>query len=117
MAKPKKDLSKMIDAAKNLPHHYKEYLSLGEVICKSIPFKDYFYLRFVFEPNNVHYYSFKSNKSSIEEPNCSTSLSNEEEEGTKSEDSSNPSACLSIMRFFGFYSRRVSEINDNSTIK
>ena len=40
MANPKKDLTKMIDAAENLPRHYKEYLSLGEVICKSIPFKD-----------------------------------------------------------------------------
>ena len=35
MANPKKDLAKMIDAAENLPHHYKEYLALGEVICKS----------------------------------------------------------------------------------
>ena len=40
MANPKKDLAKMIDAVENLHHHYEEYLSLGEVICKSIPFKD-----------------------------------------------------------------------------
>ena len=43
MANPKKHLSKMIDESENLPHHYKEYLSLGEEICKSIPFKEYFY--------------------------------------------------------------------------
>ena len=90
MANPNKDLAKMIDGAENLPHHYKEYLSLGEVICKSIPFKDYFYCKFWFEPTNVDDYSFKSNKSSIEEPSCSTSLSNEEEEERKSEESPNP---------------------------
>ena len=49
MANPKKDLAKMIDAAENLPRHYKEYLSLVEVICKSIPFKDYFYCKFGLE--------------------------------------------------------------------
>ena len=42
MANPKKDLAKMIDASEKLPHHYKEYLALGENICKFIPFKDYF---------------------------------------------------------------------------
>ena len=70
MANPKKDLSNMIDAAENLSHHYKEYVSLGKVICKSIPFKDYFYCRFGFEPKNLDYYSFKRNKSSIEELSC-----------------------------------------------
>ena len=79
MTNTKKDLSKIIDAIENLPHHYKEYLSLGEEICKYIPLKDYFYYIFVFEPNNVDYYSFKSRKSSIEEPICSTSLRNEEQ--------------------------------------
>ena len=93
LANPKKDLSKMIDAVENLPQHYKEYLPLGEDIYKSIPFKEYFYCRFGFEPKNVDDSSFKSSKSSIEEPSCSTSLSNEEEEGTKSEESSNPSTC------------------------
>ena len=67
--------------------------------------------------HNVYDYSFKSNKSSIEEPSCSTSLSNEEEEGTRSEVSSNPSRCSSIMILFGFYSRRVSIGDDHSTIK
>ena len=45
MDNPKKDLSKMIDPSENLPHHYKEYLSLGEDICKSIPFKEYILLQ------------------------------------------------------------------------
>ena len=40
MANPKKDLEKMVDAIENLPRHYKEYLSLGGEICKSIPFKE-----------------------------------------------------------------------------
>ena len=43
-ANPKKDLAKMIDARENFPHHYEEYLALGEKICKFIPLKDYFYL-------------------------------------------------------------------------
>ena len=85
MANPKKDLSKMIDVGENLPHHYREYLSLGEDICKSITFKEYFYCRFGFEPKNVYDYYFNIIKSSIEEPSYSTSLSNEEEEGTKRE--------------------------------
>ena len=117
MDNPKKDLSKIIDAIENLPHHYEEYLSLGEKICKSIPLNEYFYYIFGFEPKNVDDYSFKSNKSSIEELSCSTSLSNEEEEETKSKASSNPSTCSSILRLFGFYSRIFSISNDNSTIQ
>ena len=80
MANPKKYLAKMIDVAENLPHHYKEYISLGEVICKYISFKVYSYFRFLFEPKNVEDYSFKRNKSAIEEPSCFTSLRNKEEE-------------------------------------
>ena len=83
MANPKKDLAKMIDAAENLPHHYKEYLALGEMICKSIPFKDYFYCIFVFEPKNEYHYSFKRRKSSIKEPSCSNYVSKEEEREAK----------------------------------
>ena len=86
MANPMKYLAKMIDAIENFPHHYKAYPSLGEEICKSIPF-EYFNCRFGFKPNNVYDYSFKRNKSSIKEPCWSTSRSNEEEEGTKSEES------------------------------
>ena len=58
---------------------------------------------------------YKSIKSSIEEPSCSTSLSNEEEEGTKSEESSNPSACSSILTFFVFSSRIFCISNYHST--
>ena len=65
MANPKKDLAKMIDASENLPHHYKEYLALGENICKFIPFKDYFYLRFGFDPKDVDENSFNSSNSSV----------------------------------------------------
>ena len=62
MADPKRDLANMIDAIENLPRHYKDYLALGEEICKSIPFKEYFYFIFGFEPEYLDYYSFKSNK-------------------------------------------------------
>ena len=65
MASPNKDLEKMIDAIKNPPHHYKEYLASGEEICKSIPFKEYFYCRFGFKPKNLYDYSFNRNNSSI----------------------------------------------------
>ena len=65
MANPKKDLAKIIDDIENMPHHYKEYLSLGEEICKFIPFKDYFYFRFRFDPKDVDDYSINIIKSSI----------------------------------------------------
>ena len=39
MGNPKKDLAKPMDAIEKLPHHYEEYLALGEEIRKSIPFK------------------------------------------------------------------------------
>ena len=83
MANPKKDLAKMIYASENLPHHYKEYLALGEKICKFIPFKDYFYFRFVFDPKDVDENSFNASKSSIEEPSCSNYVSKEEERKSK----------------------------------
>ena len=41
----------------------------------------------------------------------------EEEEGTKGEDSSNPSACSIFLSLFGFYSNRVSKVYDMSTNK
>ena len=62
MANPKKDLSNIIDAIENLPHHYEEYLALGEDICKSIPFKEYFYCIFGYEAKNVYdYFSWAIN--------------------------------------------------------
>ena len=117
MANTKKDLSKIIDEVENFPHHYEEYLDLGKEICKSIHLKEYFYCIFGFEPKNLDDFSFKSDKSSIEEPSCSTSLSNEEEEERKSEESSNPYVCSRIPILFGFYSRRVSARNDHSTFQ
>ena len=78
MANPKKDLVKMIDANENLPHHYKEYLALGEKICKFIPFIDYLYFRFGFEAKDVDEHSFNGIKSSVEEPSCSNYVSKEE---------------------------------------
>ena len=77
MANPNKDLSKMIDASENLPHHYKEYLSLGEENCKFIHFKDYFYFRFGFNPKYVDENSLNTRKSSIEEPSFSNYTSKE----------------------------------------
>ena len=83
MDNPKRDLENMIDASENLPHHYKEYLALGENICKLIPFKDYFYFIFVFEPKDVDDNYFNGRKSSIEEPSCSNYVSKEEERESK----------------------------------
>ena len=65
--------------------------------------------------HNANENSFKINKSSIEEPSCSNSVSKEEERGSKEEDSSKPSTSSSIIRFFGFSSRRVSKSCDLST--
>ena len=110
MVSSKKDLAKMIYAAENLPHHYKEYLSLGEVICKSIPFKDYFYFIFWFVTKNVDDYSFRSIKSSIEELSCSTSQSKGEEKRTKSEDSLEPSTHGFFEKLFGFSWKRDQRI-------
>ena len=83
MAHPKKDLANMIDASENMPHHYKQYLALGEKICNFIPFKYYFYFRFGFEPKNVDEHYFNRNKPSIEEPICSNYVNKEEEREAK----------------------------------
>ena len=116
MANPKKDLAKMIDASENLPQHYKEYLTLGENICKVIPFKDYFYFRFGFDPKDVDENSFNARKSSIEEPICSNYVSKEEERKSKREDAPKTYVGPSIMRLFGFYFSRSSKSGDRSTI-
>ena len=110
MANPKKELAKIIEAIENLPYHYKEYLALGEGICKSIPFKEYFYLRFVFEPKNVDDYSLKSSKSSIEEPSCSNYVSKEEEREAKREDATKTYVGPSILRLFGCCPRDIPKM-------
>ena len=69
MANPKKDLAKMIDASENLPHHYNEYLALGENICKFIPFKDYFYFIFEFDPKDVDEKYFNGSKTILKGTN------------------------------------------------
>ena len=51
------------------------------------------------------------------EPSCSTSLKKEEEEGTKGEDSSKPSAYSRFKSLFGFSSNRDSGYCDMSTPK
>ena len=71
-----------------MPRCYQEYLELGKDICVAMNFKDYVYIEYGFWPQNVDENSFKRIKESIEEPSYSTSLSKEEEEGTKGEDSS-----------------------------
>ena len=112
----RKDLAKIIDAIENFPHHYEEYIAMEKHICKSIPFKEYFIISDLeLSPRMQMITPYKSIKSSIGEPSCSTFLSNEEEEGTKSEESSNPSACSSILIFFVFPSRIFYVSNDHST--
>ena len=106
----------MIDASENLPQHYKEYLALGENICKFIPFKDYFYFRFGFEPKDVDEHSLKSRKSSIDEPICSNYVSKEEEREAKKEDAAKKYVSPSIMRFFGCSPSRSSKSGNMSTI-
>ena len=61
--------------------------------------------------------TYARRKESIEEQICYTSMIKEEEEGTKGEDSSNPSACLIFMSLFGFPSNIDSKVCDMSTNK
>ena len=92
----------MIEACENMPCYYKEYLTLLKTIGAVMTFKEYAYLMYGFWPQNVDYNFFKRRNSSIEDPSCSTSLSKEEEEGTKGEDSSKPYVCSIFMSLFGF---------------
>ena len=82
---------------------YKEYLTLGENIGAGMRFKEHVYLKYGFWPQNVDDNSFKRINASIEVPSCSTSLSKEEEEGTKGEDSSKASACSIFPEFDCFF--------------
>ena len=83
----------------------------------SINFKEYVYRKYGFWNHNFYDHSFKSINASIEEPIFSTSLSKEEEEGTKGKDSSKPFACSIFLSLFGFSSNRVSKGYDMSTNK
>ena len=53
----------------------------------------------------------------MEEPSCFNYVSEEEEEGTKGEDSPKPSTCSRLKRFFGFPSKKDSKYCDMSTNK
>ena len=74
---------------------------MGKKIYENISFGEYVYFKYRFYPKSVNENSFKSKKSSIEEPSCFTSVS-KEEEGTKGEDSSKPYVCSIFMSLFGF---------------
>ena len=113
----KKYLTNIIEACENMPRCYEEYLALGKKICANIDFGEYIYFKYGFWNKHVNERSFKSIKPSREKLSCSTSLSKEEEEGTKGEDSSDTSKCSRFMRFFGFYSNKDSKHCEMSTTK
>ena len=54
------EISRRLAATKNMHSHYQEYLALGEDICVSLPFKNYFTIKYGFWPKNVDEDSFKS---------------------------------------------------------
>ena len=87
-----KNLTEIFEACENMSHCYEDYLALGRNICASLSFRDYIYFKYGFWPKHYYENSFKIRNPSREEPSCSTSLRKEEEEGTKGEDSSKPSA-------------------------
>ena len=99
----KKNLAEIIEACENMPHYYEDYLALGRNICANLSFRDYIYFKYGFWPKHDYEHSFNIRNPSREEPSCSTSLRKEEEEGTKGEDSSKPSAYSRFKSFFGFY--------------
>ena len=113
----KKDLTKMIEACENMTHCYEDYLDLGRNICSNLYFRDYIYFKYGLQPKHDYENYFNRIKPSREEPSCSTSLRKEEEEGTKSEDCSNPSVCSRFNSLFGFPSNRASKYCDMSMNK
>lgn len=54
------EISRRLAATKNMHYHYQEYLAIGEDICESLPFKNYFTIKYGFWPKNVDEDSFKS---------------------------------------------------------
>ena len=112
-----KNLIEIIEACENMSHCYKDYLALGRNICANLSFGDYIYFKYGFWPKHDYEHSFNISKPSREEPSCSTSPRKEEEEGTKGEDSSKPSAYSIFKSLFGFSSNRYYEYCDMSTPK
>jgi len=53
------EISRRLAATKNMHYHYQEYLAIGEDICASLPFKNYFTIKYGFWPKNVDEDSFK----------------------------------------------------------
>ena len=114
----KKNLTDIIEACENMSHYYEDYLDLGRNICANLYFGDYIYFKYGFWPKHYYENSFKRNKLSREEPIFSTSLrKEEEEEGTKGEYSSKPSAYSRFKSLFGFSSNIDYEYCDMSTPK
>ena len=113
-----KDLTEIIEACDNMPHYYEDYLALGRNICANLSFGDYIYFKYGFWTKHDYDHSFNISNPYREEPSFSTSLrKEEEEEGTKGEDSSNPSACSRFKSLFGFSSNKDSKYCDMSTNK
>ena len=114
----KKILAEIIEACENMSHCYEDYLALGRNICANLYFEDYIYFKYGFQPKNYYEHSFNISNPYREEPSFSTSLrKEEEEEGTKGEDSSKPSAYSRFKSFFCFYWNRDSKYCDMSTPK
>ena len=113
----KKSLTKIIEACENMAHYYEDYLALGRNICANLYFGDYIYFKYGFWPKHDYENSFKISNPSREELSCSTSLKKEEEEGTKGEDSSKPSAYSRFKILFVFSSNNASKYCDMSTTK
>jgi hypothetical protein len=60
------EISRRLAATKNMHYHYQEYLAIGEDICASLPFKNYFTIQYGFWPKNVDEDSFKSRGNELE---------------------------------------------------
>ena len=102
-------MTKTIEACENMPHCYEDYIDLGRNICENLSFREYIYFKYGFYPKYDYDNFFKSSNPSREEPSCSTSLRKEEEEGTKGEDSSKPSAYSRFKSLFSFSSNKDFE--------
>ena len=113
----KKNLTEIIEACQNMSHCYEDYLDLGRNICANLSFRDYIYFKYGLWPKHDYDHYFNISKPSKDEPSCSTSLRKEEEEGTKGEDSSKPSAYSRFQSLFGFSSNKDSKYCDMSTNK